>query len=385
MTIGAVRDISERRRADERFRAVVEAAPDAMVIVAEDGTIELVNAQMLKLFGYEREELMGQKVEMLVPRRFRTQHLAHRRGFHAKASVRPMGAGLELAGLRKDGSEFAVEISLSPLTQESGAALTCANIRDVTERRMVEEAKALAAEREREAAARMREIDRLRSDFLSTVSHELRTPLTAIKGFSEWLTNSWDHSDEERKREMVRRIHHAGGRLDFLIQDLLDFSRLERGRLRVDVAPLSLRVLVEEAVQHTATALHGHPVSCEVEPVLVMAEEATFLRVLENLLTNAAKFSPADAPIVVGSRVDGADVVLSVRDHGVGIPASEHEKIFDRFYRVPSTAQAIPGTGIGLAIVKQFVEAQGGTVSVHAPAGGGTEFRVHLPRATPEA
>jgi protein-histidine pros-kinase len=381
-TVAAVRDVTERRRADERFRAVVEAAPDAMVIVDESGTIELVNAQMVRMFGYARHELVGQTVEMLVPARFRDRHVAHRRGFHAMASARPMGAGLELAGLRRDGSEFAIEISLSPLDQESGAALTCATIRDVSERRMVEEAKALAAEREREAAARLREIDRMRSDFLSTVSHELRTPLTAIKGFSEWLTNSWDVTEEDRKREMVRRIHQAGGRLDFLIQDLLDFSRLERGQLKVDIAPLSLRVHVQEALQHAASALEHHHVVKDVERALVLADRSTFMRVLENLLTNAAKFSPPGSTIEVYTRAEGDRLTLSVRDHGVGVPEAEQEKIFDRFYRVPSTAQTTPGTGIGLAIVKQFMEAQGGEVSVHSPDDGGTEFRLELRRAS---
>jgi PAS domain S-box-containing protein len=381
MTIAAVRDVSDRERADERFRAVVEAAPDAMVMVSEDGTIELVNAQMLKLFGYRREEMVGQQVEMLVPPRFRERHVSHRSSFHAQASLRPMGAGLELAGLRKDGSEFALEISLSPLDQDAGGAVTCATVRDVTERRMVEEAKALAAEREREAAARMREIDRMRSDFLSTVSHELRTPLTAITGFSEWLLNSWHVTDEEGKREMLRRIHHAGGRLDFLIQDLLDFSRLERGHLRVDMFPLSLRSLVDEALQHTSSALDRHPVVRDIEPTLVLADRVTLLRVLENLLTNAAKFSEPGSAVEVTSQIEGDHVALRVRDHGIGIPQAEHEKVFDRFYRVPSTAHATPGTGIGLAIVKQFTEALGGDVSVHSPEGGGTEFRLTLRRA----
>ena len=381
MTVASVRDVSERRRADERFRAVVEAAPDAMVIVAADGTMELVNAQMVRLFGYEREEMIGRKVEMLVPQRFRRRHVEHRSGFHDQASVRPMGAGLELAGVRKDGGEFAIEISLSPLDEGAGTTLTCATIRDVTERRIVERAKELAAEREREASARLREVDRMRSDFLSTVSHELRTPLTAIKGFSEWLTGSWDQTPDERKRDVLRRIHHAGGRLDLLIQDLLDVSRLERSHLMVDVEPSSLRVLVDEAVQHTVGALDTHPVVRRVDPVLVLADRTTFLRVLENLLTNATKFSEPGTPIEISSDVSEDHVVLAVRDHGAGIPEAEHDRIFERFYRVASTAQTTSGTGIGLAIVKQFVEAQGGTVSVHSPEGGGAEFRLRLRRS----
>ncbi len=381
VTVAAVRDVSESKRAEERFAAVVEAAPDAMVIVAADGVIQLVNAQMVRLFGYSREELVGQKVEMLVPARFRERHVGHRRAFGDRASLRPMGAGLELAGVRKDGSEFAIEISLSPLGHEAGSGLTCATIRDVSERRLVEEAQALAAEREREAVARLREIDRMRSDFLSTVSHELRTPLTAIKGFSEWLGSSWEMTSEDRKRDMLRRIHHAGDRLDFLIQDLLDFSRMERGELQVSVTPLSLRVLVEEALQHTASALEGHPVDCELDSALVLADRTLFLRVVENLLTNAAKFSEPHSLIELSARSTDQQVTLSVRDHGVGIPESERAKIFDRFYRVPSTAQTVPGTGIGLAIVKQFMEAQGGTVSVRSPEGGGAEFRLRLHRA----
>jgi PAS domain S-box-containing protein len=372
-------------QADELCRAVVEAAPDAMTIVAEDGTILLVNAQMVKLFGYDRDELVGRTVEVLVPSRYRARHATHRRHFQSQATVRPMGAGRELTGLCKDGSEFAIEISLSPLPREAGVDLTCATVRDVTERRMVEAAKALAAEREREATARLREIDRLRNDFLSTVSHELRTPLTAIKGFSQWLTDSWDHADDQRKREMLERIHLAGQRLDLLIQDLLDFTRLERGQLRVDMGPRSLATLVDEAVRLTGGVLHEHVVEVDVGPDLVLADRATLLRVLENLLTNAAKFSDAGTVIEVRSEVSAEHVELSVRDHGMGIPAPEHAKVFDRFYRVPSTAQSTPGTGIGLAIVKQFVEAQGGSVAVRSPRGGGTEFSVRLRRASGQA
>jgi PAS domain S-box-containing protein len=374
------RDVTDRVRREIRYEALIEAAPDAMVIVSEAGVIELVNGQVMELFGYERDELVGEPIEVLMPLRYRGRHPEHRRRFVRSPRLRPMGANLQLSALRKDGTEFPVEISLSPI-EADGVVSVCATIRDITERRRVEQSQRQAAEREREASARLREVDRLRTDFLATVSHELRTPLTAIKGFSEWLVGSWDLTEEARKRDMVQRIHHAGGRLDFLIQDLLDFSRLERGKLKIDPEPHALAGLLEEALGNTSTALEAHQVAQRVEPDLqVRVDRNAMLRVLENLLTNAAKFSPRGSTIHLES-VPGADtVVLSVRDEGVGIPEDEHEKVFDRFYRSPATATSAPGTGIGLAIVKHFVEAQGGSVELRSVDGQGSDFRVTMPR-----
>lgn len=374
----AIRDVTERKLAEERFRGLVEAAPDAMVIVDADGRISLVNAQTVKMFGYEREELVGRPVEVLVPTRYRDRHPKHREGYGSSPRVRPMGAGHDLCGMRKDGSEFPVEISLSPLETDQGVTIS-ASIRDITVRRRAEEAQALAFEREKEATARLREVDRLRNDFLSTVSHELRTPLTAIKGFAEFLTGSWHDIPDDRREEMVARILAAGGRLDFLIQDLLDFSRLERGRLKVNLVPTCLADVVRETVEHAGPALEGHEVVCDLdEDATVQADRNALMRVVENLLTNAAKFSPQGSTIHVTTETDDDRVVLSVRDEGIGIPEHEHEKVFDRFYRVPDTAVSHPGTGIGLAIVKHFVEAQRGRVDVVSSLGGGAEFRVRL-------
>ncbi len=378
----AIRDITERKLADNRFRGVIESAPDAMVIVSDAGAIELVNGQVIRLFGYEREELIGQPIEVLMPLRYRGRHPEHRRRFVRSPRLRPMGANLQLSALRKDGTEFPVEISLSPI-ESDGSVSVCATIRDVTARRQIEQSQRLATEREREASARLREVDRLRTDFLATVSHELRTPLTAIKGFAEWLVGSWETTDEARKRDMIQRIHHAGGRLDFLIQDLLDFSRLERGKLKIDLAPHRLVDLLEESLSNTATALEDHNVDNRVDPAIeVMVDRSAILRVVENLLTNAAKFSPRGSTIHLGADVNPSTVVLSVRDEGVGIPEEEHEKVFDRFYRSPATATSAPGTGIGLAIVKHFVEAQGGTVELRSAVDEGCDFRITLPRVT---
>jgi PAS domain S-box-containing protein len=375
-----LRDLSERTQVEERFRRLVEAAPDALLIVDADGRIDLVNRQTEILFGYSRERLVGQPIEVLVPHRLRDRHPSYRRAYADQPMVREMGAGFELFALRADGTEFPVEISLSPLETEHGVAVS-ASIRDVTDRKRAEE-QALAWEREREDAERLREVDKLRSDFLSTVSHELRTPLTSIKGYAEWLVGEWDEVPDDRRYEFVGRILRAGGRLDALIGDLLDFTRMERGQLNFDLIPHPLLDMVTETVDNLSSLLSGHNVQVAVgEDLTVLVDRSAFIRVLENLLSNAAKFSPPGSVIAVTGQATDASVRLSVSDQGPGIKADERDRVFDRFYRVPDVAARHAGTGIGLAIVKQFIEAQGGRVTLESQPGSGSTFTLSLQAA----
>ena len=226
----------------------------------------------------------------------------------------------------------------------------------------------------------LREADRARTEFLARLSHELRTPLTAVKGFGEWLALNWDRTPDDRKRELLQRMLDAGGRLDDMIGSLVEYSRLERGKVRVELAPHRISELLDEPLEHLASALEHHDLDVRVEDdVTVLVDRDAMTRVIENLLSNAVKFSPPGSTVHITGTDAGAEagtVLLSVRDEGMGIAEGEQERVFDRFYRAPGATQ--PGSGIGLAIVKQYVEAQDGSVELSSVPGQGSDFTLHL-------
>lgn len=374
-----------RENGDNRFRELLEAAPDSIIEVDRDGRILLLNKVTEKIFGYTREELLGQPIEILIPAEVRGRHQEHRRQYWANPRTRPMGQGLTLYGVRKDGGRFPVEISLSPIHSTDGLRVT-AIIRDVTERKQAEQ---LISATNQQLEIRNKEVERanrLKSEFLASMSHELRTPLHTILGFTELLLEEVEGPLNEKQKRFLGHVHHDSLHLLELINDILDLSKIESGHLELrseifDAAQALTEVL--SSIRPLAAAKSIQLDDLTAGNYDVFCDRTRFKEILYNLLSNAVKFTPERGRIWVEAAPEAERIHFSVSDTGIGIPEEEHESVFDKFYQVGSTTKGIrEGTGLGLAITRQLVERQGGKISVQSRPGAGSRFsftvRTHL-------
>ena len=377
-----------------RFRDLLEAAPDGIIEAEPDGTIVLLNAAAERMFGYQREELLGQLIEILVPESLRQGHREHRDRYAEHPVTRPMGIGLELFARRKDGSQFPVEISLSPIRSPQGSRVI-AIVRDITSRKLAEaqmnamhrEFAAELATKNRQLEIRNREVERanrLKSDFLASMSHELRTPLHTIIGFADLLAEQLKGPLNSDQKRFVAHIQHDSHHLLELINDILDLSKIESGRLELNVEVFKAADTIAEAMAGLRPLAANKQIGIKeaLDPAIqVLADRLRFKEILYNLVSNGIKFTPEKGQITVecSERPDG--IYFAVTDTGIGIDPSEHQAIFDKFYQLGSTTRGVrEGTGLGLAITKSLVEMHGGRIWVESTPGRGSRFQFLLPR-----
>jgi len=362
-------DISAEVYAKTRFRDLLEAAPDAMVIVNRTGAIQLVNAQTERMFGFQREELIGKPVELLIPARYK-HHSANREKFFTDPRVRSMGSGLELQGVRKDGTEFPVEISLSPLETPDGLLVT-STIRDITERKRLEDT--------------VQEASRYKSEFLANMSHELRTPLNAIIGFADLMFKGKAGELAAHHREYLGDILTSARHLLQLINDILDLAKVESGKMDFRPEPIDMTRLVGEIrdVMRGMAALKRLQIRTEIADDLdVVSDPARLKQILYNFVSNAIKFSSERSDVIIRVLAEGeTQFRIEVQDHGVGIAAADMSCLFIEFQQLEGgAAMRFQGSGLGLALTKRIVDGAGGKISVKSEIGVGSTFVATLPR-----
>lgn len=374
------------------FDVLFQYATLGIIVTNAEGTIVLANPFLLKQFGYTEEELVGQKVEKLIPGRFGHRHVHHREGFSKNPHSRPMGIGMDLYALRKDGSEFPVEISLGAYKTDAGQFVV-AFVSDISFRKASEIAlKELNAELEKKVEERTaslsdavaqlnvqmqkeKELNELKSRFVSMASHEFRTPLSTVLS-SAFLISKYEQQTEQPQREKhIQRIVSAVNMMTDILNDFLSVGKIEEGKIPVRMLSFDVEnhisgivqemILLRKKQQHIDYRHTGNK-TITLDPSLLK-------HIVQNLLSNAIKFSPEHDTITVRTTVTDEGFVCSIKDNGIGISKEDQQHLFERFFRGNNVSD-IQGTGLGLHIVSKYAELMNGTVTCHSEENKGTEF-----------
>ena len=364
-----------------RMQTVLDTAQDAFVSMDHAGRVTIWNEAAQRLFGWSAVEAVGRPAtELMIPERF---HDAHRAGLdRVRQSGKSALAGrrVELTATDRDGQEFVVEMTMQ-MCVERGQPVFHAFVHDITERRRLADQRDQLLEQEQLQVRRLRDLDRMKDDLVAVVSHELRNPIGVIRGYTELMAGDPDLT--EKLRQDLAVIDRTSGRLTSLVDDLLDLAQLDAGHRLFDPAPLEPGPLIRDAVRTHRNAAVAREVTLtsEIGPLPVIPGESRRLQqVLDNLLSNAVKYTLPGGTVTVTACHEGDRVVLTIADTGIGIPAEQYPQLFNRFFRASTaTGLGIKGTGLGLAVTKAIIEAQGGMITAAPGPDGGTRFTVTLP------
>jgi len=404
--------------------SLFENATEGIILTNGAGNIVLANPAAEKMFGYNANELNGQPVEVLIPGSFRHGHQALREGFHKKPSNRSMGANRDLFALKKNGEEFPVEISLSHY-KKNNELFVIAFIVNITPRKEVEqnlvkkqnelervtsEIRKLNTELERkvdertyilkealekleqsqtelhEALDKEKQLNEIKSRFVSMASHEFRTPLSAVLSSAALLSKYIKEEEQEKRDKHIVRIKDSVKHLNDILEDFLSLGRLDEGRVNADPGEFNLKEMITEVLIDVKVVLKpGQRFNFKYEGEEKITADKKLLRnILINLVSNAAKFSQEDLPIDIIAKADTTTATLTVKDHGIGISEKDQKHLFNMFYRA-SNVTNIQGTGLGLHIVKRYLDLMKGTVNLRSALGKGTSITITFPNNTNES
>lgn len=376
--VTALKVLRDAKLVEARYDGILDSMPDAIIMANAAGRIVLANDQAERLFGYPHGALRGMLLEELMPVRLRHGHIAHRTGFMAQPLVRPMGTGRELYGLRSDGAEFPVEISLSPIQSDEGMLVMSA-IRDTSERKRFEQA---LQEKNVELGKAVAAKDR----FLTGMSHELRTPLNAIIGFTGTMLMQLPGPINDEQNKQLRMVQSSARQLLSLINDLLELTRIESGKVELEAAPLSCRAVIEEVLVSFRPQARSKGLALEfevaAEPAL-SSDRRAVQQILVNLVHNAIKFTNHGTVVVrlATAAVGGRDcATISVSDTGIGIAAEQREGLFQAFNQLDATAvRQFDGSGLGLHVSRKLASLLRGEIYFDSEYGIGSVFTLALP------
>jgi PAS domain S-box-containing protein len=353
------RDITERKQAEAdlaRYAAIVTSSDDAIVSKTLDGIITSWNPAAERMFGYTAAEAIGQSITLIIPPELHQEEgdiLGKlRRGVRIQH--------YETVRMRKDGTKVAVSLSISPVRDSTGTIIGAAKIaRDITERL---------------------ELERRKDEFIAMASHELKTPITTLKGFLQLLRRKLERQGLPEAVPTLTRMEAQVDRLNKLIDELLDVSKIQAGRMDYDEEPVDLAALLRETVELLQASSPTHTLLIRgTHQAWMMGDKDRLSQMVTNLITNAIKYSPQANQVDLSLAASPTTVTLRVQDYGVGIPKAEQKNIFDRFYRVRDRHQAFSGLGLGLSITHEIVKQHGGEITVESEEGKGSIFMVSLP------